>query len=220
MMKTEYFNNLPHFQPIGSQFFITFRLYDSLPMAVIEQLRFEHEQAVQKLLREKNEGTDELVYEQNKRHFAAFDRELDSKLLGNYYLRQPEVAKIIVDKIHKLDKKLYSLIAYSIMPNHVHLVIDTFLQIEQLDYHTEIDSNNYVQLHNIMRRIKGGSAYEINQVLDRTGKFWQKESYGHYVRNQKELQNIIRYTLQNPVKAGLVKEWQDWPFSYVNEAYL
>ncbi len=76
------------------------------------------------------------------------------------------------------------------------------------------------QLYHILQSLKRFTAQECNKKLGRTGKFWQKESYDHYVRNHKELQNIINYTLQNPVKAGLVKEWQDWPFSYVNEAYL
>jgi putative transposase len=38
------------------------------------------------------------------------------------------------------------------------------------------------------------------------------------VRNKKEWYNIINYILQNPVKAGLAKQWQDWKFTYVASA--
>ena len=56
-------------------------------------------------------------------------------------------------------------------------------------------------------------------MLKREGAFWQSESYDHVVRNDVELKRIIAYVLNNPVKAGLVENWQDWPYSYVNEAY-
>ena len=40
-------------------------------------------------------------------------------------------------------------------------------------------------------------------VLGRRGPFWQSESYDHWVRDDKELEGIIAYINENPVKAGL-----------------
>jgi hypothetical protein len=66
-----------------------------------------------------------------------------------------------------------------------------------------------------MKKVKGASAFYANQFLGKTGKpFWQKDSYDHYVRNEKEWQNIFWYILNNPVKAKLVDKWEDWEFSY------
>ena len=47
---------------------------------------------------------------------------------------------------------------------------------------------------------------------------WQRESYDHRVRNARELAIAIAYTLNNPMRAGLVTEWQLWPYSYWHEA--
>lgn len=48
---------------------------------------------------------------------------------------------------------------------------------------------------------------------------WQDENYDRIVRNGEELGRIIRYTLNNPVKIGLVKKWEDWEFNYLNPDY-
>lgn len=62
--------------------------------------------------------------------------------------------------------------------------------------------------------LKGNTAREANRVLGRTGEpFWQKESYDHWVRDPAELERIRRYVEHNPVKAGLVREEGEFPWS-------
>lgn len=79
-----------------------------------------------------------------------------------------------------------------------------------------ITQDNYKPLYEVMRLIKGATARYANQILKRTdNNFWQRDNYNHYVRNGTELNNIINYIVQNPVKAGLVENWQDFPFVYV-----
>ena len=46
-----------------------------------------------------------------------------------------------------------------------------------------------------------------------SGPFWQDESYDHWVRTTKELNELIRYVENNPVQAGLVAEEAQWPWS-------
>ena len=65
-----------------------------------------------------------------------------------------------------------------------------------------------------MHSLKGHTAREGNRLLGRAGAFWEHESYDHYVRNEDELERIILYVLENPLKAGLVADWQRWPWSY------
>ncbi len=65
-----------------------------------------------------------------------------------------------------------------------------------------------------MHMLKGYSAHEANGVLKRQGKFWQAESYDHFVRDGAELERIIYYVVNNPVKAGLVDDWDQWPWTY------
>ncbi len=215
-IKTEYYRKLPHLQPVGAIFFITFCLKDAIPGAVIQRLQEERDLKIKEIRKEKEANNAEAIYLQQKKYFATYDAFLDKESPRQFLLRKPEVAKIISDKIRTLDGSVYTLIAYCIMPTHVHLAIDTTLQTEKSDNFSEVA---YQPLSFILQQIKGGSAYEINKVLGTSGRVWQVESYDHYVRSQKELQNILTYILQNPVKAGLVKTWEEWPYSYVHENY-
>jgi len=69
-------------------------------------------------------------------------------------------------------------------------------------------------LVSIMQSLKGNTARKCNLALGRCGTFWEHESFDHVVRNQEEWGRIVDYVLNNPVKAGLVKNWQDWKWSY------
>ena len=119
-----------------------------------------------------------------------------------------------------MDGDKYDLITYCIMPNHVHVLMDFSRQIVDKEgfYRDEIPEN-YTQLDKVMKLIKGGSAYEANKILGRRGTFWQKDSYDHYVRNEKEFYNIVNYILENPVKAKLVKNTENYQHIYIADEY-
>ena len=87
------------------------------------------------------------------------------------------------------------------MPNHVHLLATAQAHVSKF-----------------MRRLKGYTARQANQLLSRTGQaFWQEESYDHLVRTPEEFRNIEAYILNNPVKAGLARSAEEyrWSSAYV-----
>jgi type I restriction enzyme R subunit/putative DNA methylase len=114
------------------------------------------------------------------------------------YLRQPRIAQIVVDSIHKgVELAHFELGAYVVMANHVHLLIWPRIAPERL-----------------MKSLKGSSAREANRVLGRIGEpFWQKESYDHWVRDHWEFEKIRAYIENNPVNAGLVRTADEFPWS-------
>ena len=114
------------------------------------------------------------------------------------YLRQPEIARLVVASIHKgVELGHYDLYADAVMSNHVHLLI-----------HPKIHPSR------LLKSLKGASARQVNQLLGRTGEpFWQKESYDHWVRSDSELQRIRAYIENNPVKAGLAGAVEEYPWS-------
>jgi len=114
------------------------------------------------------------------------------------YLWQPDVAQIVVDSIHRgVSLGHYELGAYVVMANHVHLLIQPMIPPDRL-----------------MKSLKGATAREANRLLGRTGEpFWQKESYDHWVRDHTEFFRIRAYIENNPVKAGLVRSPEDYPWS-------
>jgi REP element-mobilizing transposase RayT len=90
------------------------------------------------------------------------------------------------------------------MPNHLHIV---FTPLKE-------SRGKYYPLSKIMHSLKRHTAREGNLILGREGAFWQHENYDHVVRDEAELERIIRYILYNPVKANLVKEQKHWKWAY------
>jgi REP element-mobilizing transposase RayT len=87
--------------------------------------------------------------------------------------------------------------AFAVMANHVHILIEPHSSLAQ-----------------ITKSIKGHNAHDANDILRRANaKFWQTESFDHWIRTPQEWQRIKNYILQNPVKAGLVQKPEDWPWS-------
>lgn len=203
--KLAYRRNLPHIQPPGATLFITPHLHGSLPTEAIERLRNEFQLRLKQIEKEAPpEERDYLLYREEKRYFGRIDDLLDRVTDGPHWLRIPAVAQIVCDGLHNRDGKTYDLIAYCVMPNHCHIVLTPL----------PIEPDSYQPLSRIMHVLKGYSAHEANGVLKRQGKFWQAESYDHFVRDGAELERIIYYVVNNPVKAGLVDDWDQWPWTY------
>ncbi|HUD98101.1 MAG TPA: transposase [Bryobacteraceae bacterium] len=91
----------------------------------------------------------------------------------------------------------YDLHAWAIMPNHVHAVWEP-----------------HIPMPAIMRWLKSRTSRIANRLLGRGGQaFWQDESYDHWMRSPRELEDVIRYVEGNPVKAGLVSTEEQWAWS-------
>lgn len=110
-------------------------------------------------------------------------------------------AKLSSNEIHRLDGQRYLLIAYCLMPDYIHLVIET-TEHSFKPAHTGVTAKH--SLTDTLKRLKGRTARFCNQALGRNGSFWQAESYDRVIRNQQEYEQIVWYTLNNPIKAGLI----------------
>jgi REP element-mobilizing transposase RayT len=205
--KSRYKNDLPHWQWENAIYFVTFRLHGSLPKLAIQILKDEQELQRKKLIK-KGLPEHEIKTALKKMHhlyFGKFDHLLDNSNSGPHYLSKNCFAKIVADAIMFFNEKKYVIINYTIMSNHVHLMIYK-LQTE---------------LHEIMGTIKKYSAKHINLELKQTGnKFWQYESFDHIIRNEQELNYYIQYNLLNPVTANLISNWRDWKWNYIHKDFL
>lgn len=207
---THYHRNLPHIHPEGYPLFITFRLADSLLLDVLQELKKQSESELNLL---KSQSPDE-IYKIEKKHFGRYDAWLDHCVSGPRWLENKAIADIIAEKIRSMNGKYFQLMAFCIMPNHVHMLIESIIA-NQL--HHRGKTAKY-PVTDTLRLLKESTARSCNLKLERSGHFWNHESYDHYVRDEKELERIIKYILYNPVKAGLVEDWQKWQFSYINPA--
>ena len=107
------------------------------------------------------------------------------------------------------------------MSNHVHVVFkpnisEANLREEKIGKRPKFVSEE-ATLAEIMQSLKGSTARQANLALKRSGSFWEKESYDHFVRDDAEFYRVVKYTLNNPVKAKLVNHWKDWAGNYLAE---
>ncbi|MDQ7064173.1 MAG: transposase [candidate division KSB1 bacterium] len=204
-MKTFYRRYLPHIQPPGATLFVTFRLYGSLPCEALNELQQEYDRFARKLQTTSKAKAKLELYLFQKRLIVKCDRILDLSDRGPQYLKDPRVAQLVCDTIQFWDQQRYDLLSYCVMSNHVHMV---FTPLPKPD-------GSFYSLAKIMHSIKSYTANKANEILKRRGKpFWEHESFDHYCRNEKEVERVITYVLDNPVKAGLVDHARAWPWNY------
>ena len=196
-----YKRKLPHLQPPGAEYFLTTRLKWSLPKTAIQNLR--------KLRTELNDHCRGLDFFVQKKILDAYEDILDGEKSSPQWLGINKVAKVVSEAIEYRHTKDYDLYAYCIMPNHLHLVFR----------HLPKENEHPYPVTDIMRKLKRYTARNANKVLGRRGAFWQPESYDRVIRDQVERENTIRYVLNNPVKAGLVAYWEQWPFTYCKSEF-
>ena len=141
----------------------------------------------------------------SRRHFAMLEVCLDKPKSGPTWLADSRIAEIVSEALHYRDGSDFRLDCYSIMPNHVHVVF------------APVNAPQPKSLSSIMHSLKRHTARQANPLLNRVGAFWEHESFDHYIRDATERKRIMKYILQNPVKAGLVTNWLDWPWNYLRE---
>src|SRR5882724_530260 len=107
---------------------------------------------------------------------------------GECWLARPQVAQVVEQVLREGDGTDFGLHAWVLMPNHIHLVVDVWT----------------LPLSRLVQKWKGRSARMANEVIKRAGRFWQQDYYDTVIRDSGHLSRSIRYTEQNPVKAGLV----------------
>jgi len=132
------------------------------------------------------------------KQFLNADRKLDAASIGPLWLNDPEIAGDTERAIKQAAEMKHCVLrSYVIMPNHVHVLLDPLVPLPKLT-----------------AGIKGASARRANIRLDRTGKpFWQDESFDHWIRDAGQFARTKTYIENNPVKANLCKNPQDWRWS-------
>jgi len=190
-----YRRRLPHIQIAGSTYFVTFRLKNSLPKSVLEKLA-EESTRIKEL--PKNE-----IDHAYRDWFGKFDEYLDQVLCGEEFLKNEQIADLVAESIHYRDGKVYELVSFCIMSNHVHLVFTPLEKAEDVFYN----------LTEILQSRKRYTARQSNLILGRSGAFWKGESYDHVICDEAELERIVKYVINNPVKAGLVDDPTMWKWS-------
>ena len=133
--KILYSRNLPHYQPEYGIFAITFRLAFSLPKNILETLKTEKKEFAR--ISSKLKGKELNIYknEFERTYFEKFDNFLDNYSKSPLWLSMYSIADEVKGSLNFIDKKMYDLIAYCIMPNHVHMITNPYRKKKTISIH-------------------------------------------------------------------------------------
>ncbi len=214
--------SLPHWYVPGAAHFITFRLYGSLSSTFLEKMQKEKHRLIQRPLSESqtSAGQRKTIH---KKLFSRFDAQLDNAT-ENLWLAETAVASMVRASLFFHHEKKYQLLAYTIMGNHVHLLLLPLLEHRARQDYADADLGEVRDKGNllaaIMHSLKSYTAHEANKILNRGGQFWQHESYDHWVRDDDEMERVVDYINLNAVRAGLVKSPHEYPWCSARDRFL
>jgi REP-associated tyrosine transposase len=173
---------LPHWDHPGMIQSLNFRLAGSLPASVMERWKIE-------LAREPKSEAAAAIHWRAEKYLDAGH--------GECWLRRTDIARLTENALLYFDGQRYRLLSWCVMPNHVHVMIET---------------RGGFPLPEILHSWKSFTGNRANQLLQRRGEFWQREYLDRYIRNAEHYAQAVAYIEENPVKAGLARVKTDWPW--------
>jgi REP element-mobilizing transposase RayT len=174
---------LPHFDGRAIPQFITLRLFDSVPDKVLQRWKCELDVV--------NSKKDQIILQRR------IEKYLDQGY-GAAFMKDHRVAELVQKDLLHYDEQNYRLSSWVVMPNHIHFLL------------TRSDAT---ELADIMQSLKSLTSHKANKILRRKGQFWMEDYFDRYVRSAEHFAKTVRYIENNPVKARLCKEPEDWRFS-------
>ncbi|MCM8525052.1 MAG: transposase [Lentisphaeraceae bacterium] len=218
---------LPHYNAAGKFQMITYRLADSLPKTALSQLESE--------LKPGAPHSDAGYTEAQRRRKIEY---LLDQSLGSCILKYPDVAEKVIEAWKHHNNIKYALIAYVVMPNHVHILIETkpdsdlgkiiWSWKKYVSSHV-FGNPQYIEIlkkcHSNLKEIyvdsrapdyKKGFIKPASECGAPRINLWQREYWDRFIRDEKHFKKAIEYIHMNPVVAGLVSKPENWKFSSMN----
>ena len=189
-------HNLPHWTFDGAVYHVRFRLFDSIPAKIRQELIEEKT----KLLTQIRSPVNGFTALEKRRLMFLYTEKVERVLdqgYGQCWLRKKPVGDLITNALKYFERERYILYAWCIMPNHVHAVVQPL---------------SGFKLPGIIHSWKSYTANQANKILSRKGKFWQREYFDHIIRDASGFVGSVDYVYTNPEKAGL--DGWEWRYKF------
>ena len=187
--------NLPHWLVSDHAYFVTIRLKDTLPQSVVAELDRESARA---------KASGDALGAVRRNHFLRIERVLDASDANNRWLDHPGVADALIKNLDWLKHRGWVIFAATALSTHMHLLLRS-------------QTGRSSALLDDLRSYKNFTAHEANRILRRTGSFWAREGFDHWIRTAGKFESAVRYIAKNPVKAGRVANWSDWKWTVIDD---
>jgi REP element-mobilizing transposase RayT len=172
---------LPHCDFPNLVQFVTFRLADSMPES------------------RRGEWAHLLKIEDDREKRTKLEEYLD-RGVGECHLRDLRVAKLAEDAMLHFHNERYELLAWCVMPNHVHVLVHV--------WNWPLWKMVQSWKHFVQTQAKRLFAERRRPALQ-----WQREYWDTFMRDEAQEKTAVRYIENNPVKAKLCRVPEEWPFS-------
>lgn len=115
-------------------------------------------------------------------------------------------AKFMIEIIKEQQEKYhFKLHEFVVMPDHYHLILTPPIRFTVSD---------------VLHHINGVFSTRYNQATGHKGRVIQPDFYDHGIRDEKDYEIKANYIHHNPVRAGLVKKAEDYPWSSARNRLL
>jgi len=180
---------MPHWLVTDSAYFVTICAYGAIPSQAAKEIR----SATQDL---KAFSGNELL--NRKRMILRKTEEWLDRKEAPSFLTEIAIAQMLMEAIeHRVAKEAWRVYEFVIMPSHLHLLVEPI-------------NNALPEVLKEFKRFTGRCGVKL--VSPRLKRFWADEWFDHWVRSPQQGERIMEYIRNNPVKAGLVQDYQDWPY--------
>ncbi len=172
-------SHLPHWHQYRAMQFVTFRLCDSLPQTVLQQL----EDFKTNFSLSHPKPWDTKTYNEYYDNIGPYQERMLNSGMGSCLLRNPVARKYLSEALFYGDGTRYNLIAFVIMPNHVHLLMEDLMDED---------------VNDIMKSIQRFTATKINRLFGRKGRLWMDDDFDRIVRSLPHYHHCLSYIVSNP----------------------
>ena len=107
----------------------------------------------------------------------------------------PIHADLVVEELKRLHSETWRVLGHCLMPDHVHMLV----------------LNGEGSLLDFIRLFKGRTSRNLREHV--AGSLWQRSFHDHVLRHNEDIATTLRYLLENPVRASLVHEWNQYAWS-------
>ena len=205
---------LPHRDCYGLLQSITIRLADSLPQEKLRELDVEMEKTKRDAelgLRVPGKKEAELGLRAPRVHVTRevqrrkrIEAWLDAGM-GCCALGHPLMASVMQDTLLRFDEEKYLLLAWCIMPNHLHVLIEPKVSLSTIVQSWKSYTGRWAMKHVAELGLRAPRVH--------APRVWMPDYWDRFIRDEKHLHSVIDYIHNNPVKAGLCHKKTDWPWS-------
>ena len=152
-------------------------------------------------------GTSEPQY--HRRRLPHFERPWAKYMITfstrNHRQLSERARDIVLESVLRWKDRRYELFAVSVMPDHVHVLIEPMIEREG-----ESGKPIFFSISKILHSIKSFTANRINKIDNTSGAVWETESFDRLIRSETDLQEKFEYVTRNPWDAEVAKPETDY----------